>query len=101
MRNFFTLNCSGSDLPYRMSDRILDIAGIVLVILQLLLFIGLYEWDKEQQCDGVESPSYAVWMVLAVLFWLIGFGASRNRVDGACRLVLVDWLWGFTESVFR
>ena len=54
MRNFFTLNCSGSDLPYRMSDRILDIAGIVLVILQLLLFIGLYEWDKEQQCDGGE-----------------------------------------------
>lgn len=78
MRSFFTLNSSGSDLPYRMSDRILDIAGIVLVILQLLLFIGLYEWDKEQQCDGVESPSYAVWMVLAVLFWLIGFGASRN-----------------------
>ena len=24
-----------------------------------------------------------------------------RRVDGACRLVLVDWLWGFTESVFR
>lgn len=77
MRNFFTLNCSGSDLPYRMSDRILDIAGIVLVILQLLLFIGLYEWDKEQGY-GEGSPSYAVWMVLAVLFWLIGFSASRN-----------------------
>lgn len=84
MRNIFTLNSSGSDLPYRMSDRILDIAGIVLVILQLLLFIGLYEWDKEQQCDGVESPSYAVWMVLAVLFWVIGFlppGIRRSSMS--------------------
>lgn len=77
MRKFFNFNGSGSELPYRMSDRILDIVGIALVGLQLLLFVFLYGWDKEQGYGVVES-SYAVWMVLAVLFWLIGFFASRN-----------------------
>ena len=77
MRKFFALNSSGSDLPYRMSDRILDIAGMLLVVLQLLLYIGLYEWDKEQNY-GTGSPSYVVWIVLAVLFWVVGSFCSRN-----------------------
>ena len=77
MRKFFSLHRSGSELPYRMSDRILDMAGMALVILQLLLFVFLQEWEKGQNY-GPESPSYAVWMVLAVLFWVIGFFASRN-----------------------
>lgn len=77
MRKFFSLHRSGSELPYRMSDRILDIAGMLLVVLQLLLYIGLYEWDKEQNY-GTGSPSYVVWIVLAVLFWVVGSFCSRN-----------------------
>ena len=59
MRKFFSLHRSGSELPYRMSDRILDMAGMALVILQLLLFVFLQEWEKGQNY-GPESPSYAV-----------------------------------------
>lgn len=77
MRKFFTLHSSGSELPYRMSDRILDMAGMALVVLQLLLFVFLQGWEKEQNY-GPESPSYVVWMVLALLFWVISFFASRN-----------------------
>lgn len=77
MRKFFALNSSGSDLPYRMSDRIPDMAGMALVILQLLLFVFLQEWEKGQNY-GPESPSYAVWIVLAVLFWVVGSFCSRN-----------------------
>lgn len=77
MRKFFTLHSSGSGLPYRMSDRILDVAGMILVVLQLFLYMGLYVWDKERY-DGVESFSYLVWMVVAVLFWVVGFFCSRN-----------------------
>ncbi len=83
MRKFFSLHRSGSELPYRMSDRILDMAGMALVILQLLLFVFLQEWEKGQNY-GPESPSYAVWMVLAVLFWVIGFlppGIRRSSMS--------------------
>ena len=66
MRKFFSLHRSGSELPYRMSDRILDMAGMALVILQLLLFVFLQEWEKDRlfclpesvvrQCPGADEP---------------------------------------------
>ncbi|WP_300728839.1 hypothetical protein [uncultured Bacteroides sp.] len=88
MIKFFSLNQSGSELPYRMIDRILDVIGIIMVIVLVGLSVFFYctsdnmvptgFYANGEPRDWGDKFIYLIQGGLGILLWLCCFFTARN-----------------------